>query len=51
MTEDQKFEEKVQQIEDAMGRLERYKKLGLEIQIQATEELITKLIKELNQRD
>jgi hypothetical protein len=34
-----------------MGHLERYKKLGLVIQAQTTEELISALIRKLNQRD
>jgi hypothetical protein len=51
MTNDQKFELKVQQIEDAMNRLERYKALGWEIQIKSSEALIDKLIKELDRFD
>jgi len=51
MNDDQKHEELLERIEKAMGLLERYKKLGLEVQAKATDEHITKLIQELNKRD
>jgi hypothetical protein len=51
MNNDLKFELKVQQIEDAMNRLERYKALGWEIQIKSSEAMIDKLIKELDKLD
>ena len=51
MTNDQKFELKVQQIEDAMNRLERYKVLGWGEMVKTSEALIDKLVKELDKLD
>ena len=48
MSNDLKFELKVQQIEDAMNRLERYKALGWGEMIKTSEALIDKLVKELD---
>lgn len=51
MSNDQKFELKVQQIEDAMNRLERYKALGWGEMVKTSEALIDKLTKELDKLD